>query len=143
MAIHQGNYSSSSGSPRSGASSPILIALLIVGIIIGLVVAGFFMMEQIAGSSSEGIDVFVQISGNDILVTLIDGNGADLITGIHVYVDGYPSAENSVMHNPPIGKPILFAGLATNVTGYAFVIVEATFADGTQTVIEYARMRFS
>ncbi|MCQ2355517.1 MAG: hypothetical protein MJ014_00600 [Methanocorpusculum sp.] len=41
------------------------------------------------------------------------------------------------------GAPIQFTGVARDVTGYAFVIVDAEFSDGTKTVIKYARMRFS
>ncbi|MCQ2355518.1 MAG: hypothetical protein MJ014_00605 [Methanocorpusculum sp.] len=144
MAIKQGHQTYSGSSSGMGSSSSAIIVLLILGIIIGLVVAGFFMMGQIADTSSEGIDVFVQISGNDVLITLISGGNVNQITDICVYVDGYTSPEKNIhLRNPPVGTPIQFAGLAAGVTGYTFVIVEATFTDGTETVIKYARMRFS
>ncbi|HJK77445.1 hypothetical protein [Methanocorpusculum vombati] len=144
IAIKNGYYLRPSSSSRTGSFSSVIIVLLIMGIIIGLVVAGFFAMGQIAGTSSEGVDVLVQVSGNDVLITLIADGHANPITGLRVSVDGYaPSDANSSLQNPQMGTPIQFAGVAKDVTGYAFIIVDAEFLDGTQRVIKYARMRFS
>lgn len=145
MAAEYGYRYQFSDSSRTISLSPVLIFVLIIGIVIGFVAAGFFAMGQIADSSSEGIDVVVQIHGNDVQVTLLPGGKVNQITGLHVYVDGHdPSSEACpVVHDPLVGSWIQFAGVAKNVTGSEFVIVEATFADGTQTIIEYARMRFS
>lgn len=103
MAIKQGHQTYSGNSSGMGSSSSAIIVLLTLGIIIGLVVAGFFMMGQIADTSSEGIDVFVQISGNDVLIILISGGNVNQITDICVYVDGYTSPEKKHSSQKPAG----------------------------------------
>lgn len=127
---------------RATPQSRVIILLLILCIIIGLVTLGFVVIYQIADTSSEGIDVVVQLAGNDVQVTLLPDGKVNQITDLHVSVDGRPF-NSSVVHDPLVGSSIQFAGVAKDVTDYEFVVVEATFTDGTQTIIEYARMRFS
>lgn len=144
IAIENGYYIRPNNRSRTGSFSLVIIVLLIIGIIIGLVVAGFFVMGQIADTSAKGVDVLVQVSGNDVLITLIEGNHVNQITGLRVSVDGYtPPDANTSLKDPQPGTPIQFTGVARDVTGYAFVIVDVEFSDGTKTVIKYARMRFS
>lgn len=53
IAIKNGYYIRPNNSSRTGSFSSVIIVLLIIGIIIGLVVAGFFVMGQIADTSCE------------------------------------------------------------------------------------------
>ncbi len=137
------NISVSDSPNRTAPQSRVIILLLILCIIIGLVTLGFVVIDQIADTSSEGIDVVVQLAGNDVQVTLLPGGKVNQITGLNVYVDGHSLPNPSVVHDPLVGSSIQFAGVAKDVTGYAFIIVDAEFLDGTQRVIKYARMRCS
>lgn len=132
-------------SPRSLDISPIVCAFVVVIVISGLLVTGIFTLEQSGVASSSGVDVVIQLSGNDVLVTVLDGESARQVTGLHTYINGPPpaSAKSMTVRDPPIGTTVVYPGLAKGVIGHESVIVEATFADGTQSIVDYAQMQFS
>ena len=90
--------------------SPVICGLLVVCIISGLLITGFFPLDRAAETSSSDVDVVVQLSGNDVLVTVLDGEPAQHITGLHTYIDGYTvaSSQEMMVRDPPIGEQIVY-----------------------------------
>ena len=139
-----GLQSSVRPSSARGVVSPVMMVVLIIGIVAVLIIFGMYAMGAVVNQSYDNVDVTVRISGNDVVVTVIGGEDAGSVTGIRAYVDGTPRA--SLPGYQDCGTPgdlIIFPGLAKGTTGSAFVIVEATFNDGTTGVITYARLQFN
>jgi len=131
-------------SASSGFSSLIGI-LLVIGIVIGLVIVGIFAMGEIVDTSYGNVDVTVHLSGNDVVVSIIGGEDAPRVTGLHVYIDGAPETTSAANYQYSITsrQQIVFNGIALGVVGSRFVVVEAIFDDGTTTVIDYSRLQFN
>ncbi len=129
---------------RTVSFSPVICVILVFGIVAALVVSGFFVMGQIANASMDGTDLIVQLSGNDISVTILGGKDTTTISSLCVYIEGTPENDrNGIVRNPPVGKPIIYKDLARGRTGAAFVISEATFSDGTKKIVDYSRVQFA
>ncbi len=129
---------------RKFTLSPVLAVLLVIGIIVVLVLIGMFAMGEIVHKSYDHVDVTVQISGNDVVVTVIGGDDAAYVTGVCAYIDGTDAVSSlQFLNYAGLSEPIVFTGLARGVTGSAFVIVEVAFDDGTTGVVNYARLQFN
>ena len=129
---------------RSSFLSPVICIILVISIVAALVVAGFFAMWKIADSTIDGRDLTVQLSGNDIIVTILDGGETSQIVSLSIYIEGTPeNSRDMIIKNPQIGMPIICYDLAKDRKGYAFVIAEATFADGNKKIIDYSRVLFT
>lgn len=129
---------------RSSFLSPVICIILVISIVAALVVAGFFAMGKIADSTIDGRYLTVQLSGNDIIVTILDGGETSQIVSLSIYIEGTPeNSRDMIIKNPQIGMPIICYDLAKDRKGYAFVIAEATFADGNKKIIDYSRVLFT
>lgn len=129
---------------RSSFLSPVICIILVISIVAALVVAGFFAMGKIADSTIDGRYLTVQLSGNDIIVTILDGGETSQIVSLSIYIEGTPeNSRDMIIKNPQIGMPIICYDLEKDRKGYAFVIAEATFADGNKKIIDYSRVLFT
>lgn len=129
----------------AGSFSLIIGVLLIIGIVVAMVFVGNVVMGEIVGTSYGNVDVTVHISGNDVVVSIIGGEDASSVTGLHTYIDGAPEtfSESNYQYNVVLGKPVVFSGIASGIVGSRFVIVEAIFDDESVSVIHYARLQFT
>lgn len=118
--------------------------LLVIGIIVALVFVGVVAMEKIADASHGEMHAVVQILGNNVVVTQFSDTEPVVIAEVLAYIDGVAETRGKyVVKNPSVGKPVTFEELADGVTGSAFVIVEATFSDGTHEIVDYTRLQFA
>jgi hypothetical protein len=139
-----GNLFHCSGSSGSIMISRVFAVLLVLLVIVGLIIAGLFAMNQVADTAQGSVNAIVQLSGNDVVVTILGGEGADRISGLHAYIDGQESNTPANMKRSIVlGQPVIFTDLAKGVTGTGFVVVEAVFQDGARNVIVFKRMTFS
>jgi hypothetical protein len=123
---------------------PVLIVVIIVVVVIGLIFGGMYAMNQVVSTSYDKVDAIVKLSGNDVVVTIIGGDDAPKVSGLHTYIDGRESnAPGNTKRSIVLGEPVIFTDLARGVTGTGFVVVEALFNDGQRGVITYSRMQFS
>lgn len=77
------------------------------------------------------------------MVTIVEQSGASDIVSLCAYIEVTPeNNRNMIIKNPKIGKPIISDNLAKDRTGSAFVIVEATLADGSTKIIDYSHGQF-
>lgn len=130
--------------PGSSGFSSLIGILLVIGIVLGLVFLGVYCMDQIVDTSYDNVDVTVQVSGNDVVVTVLGGSEVSHLTAVHAHIDGAKSFtpnDNFQKYSP--GQPIVFSGLASDVTGSAFVVVKGKFGDGRVGVITYSRLQFT
>lgn len=127
------------------AGSQVMAIVIAIVVVIALIGIGLFAMGQLVETSYDNVDAIVQLSGNDVVVTILGGENADKIVALHAYIDGVgdPNAPGNTKRPIVIGEPVPFSNLARGVTGTGFVVVEAIFSDGSQGVVTYSRMKFS
>lgn len=122
--------------------SPAICVVLIICGVATLLGVGFLALGYVADQATSDVDIILQLSGDDILVTLVDGGKARQIQVLTTHIEGHADARFSVQ-NPAVGEPVTFPNMGEGINGEEFVIVEATFIDGTEAVLDYVRLRFS
>lgn len=119
----------------------IILAIVIVVIgglsIGGMVTAAGDPVTHIKTFNEGDVKAVIQISGNDVLVTVVEGNMADKITSIYVYYKDLPTSRNreNTYNDVVINKQIVFEGMAKDLTGENYIVVEAVYNDNTTDII--------
>ncbi|MDU9375685.1 hypothetical protein McpSp1_02640 [Methanocorpusculaceae archaeon Sp1] len=136
---HANIYEIQSG--RQGGFSLLIGAILIAGIIFGMVFVGIMAMDKIVENAESNAAVTVHLHGDDIEVMILSSSFGEEIISIDISIDGVPDSRMTMPAT--IGAPIFCDNIAVGVTGSKFVVIHAMFADGTSAVIHYTRVQFS
>ncbi|MDV0440873.1 hypothetical protein [Methanorbis furvi] len=128
-------------SARPGGFSLLVGAILIAGIIFGMVFVGIMAMDKIVEKVESNAAVTVHLHGDDIEVMILSSSFAEEIISIEVSIDGV--SDSRMVIPVTLGTPVFCDDIAVGVTGSKFVVINAMFADGTSAVIHYTRVQFS
>ena len=125
-------------------TSLFIVVVVIIGSIAGLIALGSNLVVQVVGTTELDVDVGIQVSGNDIIITVHGGKDVYRVAKIHVRIEGgsstYPNIDRSQFEGK---KPVVCTDLAKGVKGNRFVIVEGTLTDESTALIEYHRITFT
>lgn len=122
------------------------IVILTAVIVIGMVQSLGFMMPWETGSTiAADAGSIVFLSGNDVMVSIVDINGTDEISSISLYFES--SGKEVVIPNvqPTIrsGEPIIIQDLANGYSGEENIILKAEFESGNTKVLSKTHLEFS
>lgn len=128
------------GSPGSIA----IVVVLVIAVVGVLVFVGSSMVQNLAATelSTNGVDLMVRISGDDVVAVIVGGDRASSLSSVDVYFHGREDVHYS-FEPVRIMEVMQCAGMAKDVTGWQTVITEGTFTDGMREIIGYTRLRFA
>ncbi len=124
-------------------SRPAIKILIFVCIILAAVFLWFVVLDQMVQQTND-VEMSVQVSGNDIVVVVFESESAQRIRSLHAYIEGKTNRASAMTRDHLLpGTAVIFHNLASDVSGTQFVIIEATFTDGSCSIVKYARLLFS
>ena len=125
--------------------SPAIGVLLVIAVIVVLVAAGFVVMSNvmIELEVEKDVQMNVQLSGNDVVLTVFGGNDAPTLRIVTVYIDGVDGGLLSQERKAIVGSPIIYTNMAVGITGSKFVMIKGTFADNSIAVLKNTKLMFS
>lgn len=130
----------SSGSSLGSRIKVIVIVVVMILVLVSLWNYSMYLLDE----QTPDVEMSVQISGNDIVVVLFTSENARNIYALHAYIEGIiDRAHAQTCDDITVETPIIFRGMAQGVSGPQFVIIEATFKDGTRNIVKYSRIFFS
>jgi flagellin-like protein len=134
------------------AVSPVIATILLVAITVTLVAIISAVTMGMAGGFGNGIrdvDILVKSyndsGGRGVMVTILDGNDADALRNLSVYIDGSedPTSPFPGAGTPKVGTPYRFKidGGGQKITGK--VTVTGEFDDGGRVVLAQRDLTFA
>ncbi|MDO5843808.1 MAG: hypothetical protein Q4Q53_01505 [Methanocorpusculum sp.] len=122
------------------------IAVLAVVVIIGLVQSlGFVMPWENGSAVAADAGTIVYLSGNDVLVSIVEGSDINGITAISLAFEksGEKISVPDVKPTIASGEPIIIEGMALGYSGTDNIILEATFEGGVTKVLSKTHLEFT
>ncbi|WP_143702766.1 hypothetical protein [Methanocorpusculum labreanum] len=116
----------------------ITIIVILVASLGGLLFGASYILDQ----SLKDPEVLVHpaISGNDIIVTIYEGEKVGELVQLSLEIEGYAP----VVQNVPSGATqIVYVGIASQVTGTRNVGVRGIFTDGSVKLLKVIELRFT
>lgn len=123
-----------------------------------VLVAGVVCVLSVGGLASAGepdelvrtyvtgdVETLINISGNDVLVTIIGGENADKISSIYVYYNNkkLDRTSSNTYNDVKVDETIVFKDMAKGLSGKDLITVEAVFDDLTTAIIGTTYCDFS
>ena len=143
MAEKKGSEFQNGVSFASLLSHPAVKILIFVCIILVSVFMWFVVLDQMVQQTND-VEMSVQVSGNDIVVVVFESESAQRIRSLHAYIEGKTNRGSAMTRDHIFpGTAVVFQNLASDVSGTQFVIIEATFTDGSSGIVKYVRLLFS
>lgn len=119
-----------------------VISILLVVVIIGAFGIGSLVSagepDKLVKTYVKGdVETLIQVSGNDVLVSVLGGTNADKISSIYAYYkkSQVPRNAENTCNDVELGKTITFKNMAEKLTGDDSIIVEAVFKDNSIEII--------
>lgn len=130
-------------SSPSPLSRPVVRVLIFVCIILVCLSLWFVVMGQMVQETND-VEMSVQVSGNDVIVVVFASEDAQRIHALHAYIDGKTDRAGAMTRDHIVpGTAVIFHNLASGISGTQFVIIEATFTDGSNGIVKYSRLLFT
>lgn len=122
------------------------IVILTAVIVLGMVQSFGVMMPWQTGSAiAADAGTIVYLSGNDVMVSIVEANDIDKISAVSLYFENSGRQVNIMNVQPTIrsGESIQIDGMALGCEGEDNIILEAEFEDGTTKVLSTTHLNFS
>lgn len=125
--------------------SPAIGIILVAVVVLGVVAAGLVVMSNVVTEleMEKDVQMNVQLSGNDVVLTVFGGDDAASLRIITIYIDGVEGGMFQQERNACIGSPITYTNMASGLTGSKFVMVKGTFADNSIVLLKNTKLMFS
>lgn len=122
------------------------IVILAVVVIAGMIQSfGFVMPWESGNAVGSDAGTIVYLSGNDVIVSIVNGNDTDKISSISLYFEksGETVTVPNVQSTIRSGELILVKGMADGYSGADNIILEAEFEGGTTKVLSKTYLKFT
>lgn len=126
------------------AISPVIGIGLVIVVIAILVGVGFMAMSNVMTEiqTEKDVQMNIQLSGNDIVVTIFSGDDAESLRVVSLFIDT-PGDMLNLEKPAAVGTPITFSNVAKGVTGSRFVMVRGKFNDNSDALLKQTKLTFS
>lgn len=134
--------------PKKKRQAVILFFVLIMaGVIIVSVSAGFFGSDYVVRKSLEDPDVVmhVAVSGGDVIITIYEGRKVEDLRMICLEIEGVSLPSEHSIHPAPLNGAgvVVFSGVCDGVTGTRTVGIRGVFADGSTMILKRLTIKFT
>ena len=116
----------------------ITVIIILVASLGGLLFGASYILDQ--SLSDPDVLVHPAISGNDIIVTIYEGRRVTELVQISLEIEGYAPVVQDV---PSGATQIVYAGVASQITGTRNVGVRGIFTDGSVKLLKVIELKFT